>query len=153
MPTTSKATWIVIADGMHARILRQDAPGGNLVPALAEEMIDPAVHGFARDLKSDHPGRAFDTGSGARHAMEPRHDPHVQQKQRFAKQVAELINAAAGRNEFGKLILVAPPKTLGELRTDLDERARKRVSGELDRDLIRTPMAELRTHLKGVLPG
>lgn len=153
MPAMSHATWIVIADGMHARILRQDAPGGNLVPALAEEIIDPAVHGFARDLKSDHPGRAFDTGSGARHAMEPRHDPHVQQKQHFAKRVAELINAAAGRNEFAKLILVAPPKTLGELRADLNEHARKRVTGELDRDLVRTPMTELQRHLKDVLPG
>lgn len=153
MVKTPKATWIVIADGMHARILRQDAPGGNFVPALAEEMIDPAVHGFARDLKSDHPGRAFDSGSGARHAMEPRHDPHVMEKAQFARRVAELINTAAGRVEFAKLVLVAPAKTLGELRANLDERARKRVIGELARDLVRTPMTELRGHLKDILPG
>lgn len=153
MVKMSRCTWIVIADGMHARILRQDAPGGSLVSALAEEMVDPAVHGFARDLKSDHPGRAFDTGSGARHAMEPRSDPHALEKARFARCIAELINAAAGRNEFAKLVLVAPPKTLGELRADLDERARKRVIGELARDLVGTPMTELRGHLKDVLPG
>jgi protein required for attachment to host cells len=150
---TTKTTWIVIADGMHARILRQEARGGSLAPALAQELIDPAVHGFSRDLKSDHPGRAFDTGSGARHAMEPRHDPHEQEKRLFARRVAALINEAAGRNEFARLVLVAPPKTLGELRADLDDHARKRVTGELARDLVRTPMADLPDHLKDVLGG
>lgn len=152
MPTT-KPTWIVIADGMHARILRQDAPGAALVPALDQEMVDPAVHGFARDLKSDQPGRAFDTGSGARHAMEPRHDPHVLEKAQFARRVAALVNEAAGRNAFAKLVLVAPPKTLGELRQDLDTQARQRVTGELARDLVRMPLKELRDHLKDLLPG
>ena len=34
MPIKPKKTWIVIADGMHARILRQDKRGAPLAPAL-----------------------------------------------------------------------------------------------------------------------
>jgi protein required for attachment to host cells len=137
---------------MHARMLRQEAPGGSLVPAHVPEMFDPAVHGFSRDLKSDHPGRAFDTGSGARHAMEPRHDPHRYEKEHFARQVAQVINDAARRKEFQRLVLVAPPKTLGDLRAELDDHARRLVVGEVPHDLIRTPLPELRHHLASVLP-
>jgi protein required for attachment to host cells len=147
----AKKTWIVLADGMHARVLRQDKHGAPLVPALDQELYDPAVHGFSRDLKSDAPGRAFDSGSGARHAMEPRTDPKTHEKELFARRVAELINTAAAQESFDQLVLVAPPKTLGELRTQLDARARKLVIGEVPRDLLKTPAPELPAHLADVL--
>lgn len=153
MPTKPKLTWIVIADGMHARVLRREHRGGPLLPALDREFVDPAVHGFARDMKSDRPGRAFDTGSGMRHAMEPRHDPHEYEKHRFARQIAALINAAAEQNAFQQLVVAAPPKVLGELRAELDHHARRLVIGEVPRDLIKTPLAELPSHLADVLPS
>jgi len=147
-----KKTWIVIADGMHARILRQDKRGAPLTPALDQELYDPAVHGFSRDLKSAAPGRAFDSGSGgARHSMEPRVDPKTLEKQNFAKRVAELINDAASRKTFDQLVLVAPPKTLGELRTQLGEPAKKVLIGEIHHDLVKTPIHELPQHLSEVL--
>jgi protein required for attachment to host cells len=146
-----KTTWIVIADGMHARILRQDKPGGPLAAALDRELYEPASHGFSRDLKSDAPGRAFDPGSGARHSMEPRTDPKTHEKQTFARRVADLINDAASRGTFDQLVLVAPPRTLGELRTQLDDSARKLVIGEVHHDLVKTPIHELPQHLSEVL--
>jgi protein required for attachment to host cells len=152
MPMKPKKTWIVIADGMHARILRQDKRGAPLAPALDQELYEPAAHGFSRDLKSDAPGRAFDsTGSGGRHAMEPRTDPKTHEKQVFARRVAELVNDAALRKSFDQLVLVAPPKTLGELRTQLGENAKRLIIGEIDRDLVKTPASELPGHLSDVL--
>lgn len=151
MPTKPKKTWIVLADGMHARILQQERRGAPLAPALDHEMVDPAVHGFSRDFKSDAPGRAFDTGSGGRHAMEPRTDPKVHEKQLFARRVAALVNEAAARRKFDQLVLVAPPKTLGELRTQLGDLAKRLIIGEIDRDLIKTPVLDLPKHLSDVL--
>lgn len=152
MPMKPKKTWIVIADGMHARILRQDKRGAPLAPALDQELYEPATHGFSRDLKSDAPGRAFDSGSGGgRHAMEPRTDPKTHEKQLFARRVAELVNDAASRKSFDQLVLVAPPKTLGELRTQLGESAKRLIIGEIDRDLVKTPASELAGHLSDVL--
>jgi protein required for attachment to host cells len=151
MPTKPKKTWIVIADGMHARILRQDKHGGPLTPALDRELYQPAVHGFSRDLHSDAPGRAFDSVSGGRHAMEPRTDPKVHEKHLFARRVAELLNEAALRKEFDQLVLAAPPKTLGDLRAELSDAVKERVVREIDRDLVKTPMHELRDHLPEVL--
>jgi protein required for attachment to host cells len=151
MPIKPKKTWIVIADGMHARILRQDKRGAPLAPALDHEVIEAATPGFSRDLRSDAPGRAFDTGSGGRHAMEPRTDPKNHEKQMFARRIAELINDAALRKSFDQLVLVAPPKTLGELRTQLGDNVKKLIIGEIDRDLVKTPVPELPNHLSEVL--
>ncbi len=150
-----KRTWFVIADGSHARVLLRTAPNAALEPALAEEMFDPVEHSFARDLGDDRPGRSFDSpgGGGARHAMEPRSDPHVLRKQAFARHVAAVINGAAERNEFDALVLVAPPKTLGEIRAALGEPAKRRVVAESPKELIKTPQAELAGHLDGILAG
>src|SRR3954447_23927598 len=48
-PMKPKKTWIVIADGMRARILRQDKRGAPLIPALNQELYEPAAHVFSRD--------------------------------------------------------------------------------------------------------
>jgi protein required for attachment to host cells len=147
----NQVTWFVIADGMHARVLKQDAPRGALVPALEHELVEPKVQGFSRDLGDDRPGRAFDPGSGGRHAMEPRSDPHMRMKQAFARRVAELINQGAGRGAFEHLVLVAPPRTLGELRAELDPGARRRILTESAKDLMKIPQAELGDHLADIV--
>jgi protein required for attachment to host cells len=151
MKPAARITWILIADGMHARVLSQRAPGGTLTVLPDYELSAPTVKGFSRDLKSDRPGRAFDTGSGQRHAMEPRNDPHDQEKLAFARRVAALLNKAADRNEFQRLVLVAPPRTLGELRSRLDVRTRALISRELARDLVHAPAGELSEQLEGAL--
>lgn len=147
MAKSPKETWYVIADGMRARILKRTGPGPFL-PATDHDFYDAEVHGHARDLKSAAPGRAFDTGSGARHAMEPHHDPHELEKQRFGRHVADAVNEAASRGEFSRLVLVAPPKTLGVLRSALGHQAQACVVGEVPKDLVRTPVAKLADHFR-----
>jgi protein required for attachment to host cells len=151
MKQAGRVTWILIADGMHARVLCQRAPGGTLATLPDYELAAPAVKGFSRDLKSDRPGRAFDTGSGQRHAMEPRSDPHSQEKLAFARKVAGLLNEAAACGEFQRLVLVAPPRMLGALRSQLDEPTRALVTWELARDLVRAPISDLGRQLGGAL--
>lgn len=147
----SKVTWIVVADGMRARVFRQDKRGAPLIPALDQDLINPAAHGFAHDLRSDGSGRAFDTGSGARHRIEPRTDPKTHEKEVFARTVARLVDEAAQRNTFQRLILVAPPKTLGALRTNLAGRTKGLVAKELDRDLTLATAPQLASHLADFL--
>jgi protein required for attachment to host cells len=83
--------------------------------------------------------------------MEPRTGPKTHEKQVFAGRIAELINGAAMRKSFDQLVLVAPPKTLAELRTQLGENAKRLIIGELDRDLVKMPASELTGHLSDVL--
>jgi len=153
MPHKKETTWVVIADGMRARILRWEG-GTAFADAIDRDLSNPEVHGFARDLKSDAPGRGFVPGSEARHGMEPPTDPHALEKERFGRQVAAVLDEAAGRKAFDRLVLVAPPKALGTLRGALAERVRRCVAAELPKDLVKTPQHELAGHLKDVLgPG
>jgi protein required for attachment to host cells len=43
-------------------------------------------------------------------------DYHQQEEDRFAAAVAEMLKRRALANEFDSLVVVAPPRTLGELR-------------------------------------
>jgi protein required for attachment to host cells len=148
MPSSRYPTWVLVADGKIARILQQDAHGAALT---VTEELQSALPGHARDLKSSAPGRAYAAGAAARHAMEPHTDPLVLEKQRFARRVAQLMNEAARQKRFRRLVLVAPPKTLGDLRAELDAAAAKLVGAEIAHDHVHTPPDELLTRLADAL--
>ena len=86
-----------------------------------------------------------------RHAMAPRVDWHEFEKTRFAKEVATALNKAAGGQAFDRLILVAPPKTLGSLRAGLDKTAATRITGELAKDLTNLALDALPGHLSELI--
>jgi protein required for attachment to host cells len=80
---------------------------------------------------------------GARHAIEPRQDPHEAAERAFARGLADRLEAAAAAGRFERLILVAPPKFLGHLRAALGGAAGPRLRGSLDLDLTHAPLAEI----------
>jgi protein required for attachment to host cells len=142
MASTRYPTWILIADGKNARVLMREAHNSPLTVARELHGAD-ATH--ARDLKTGPTGRF---GSGR---LEPRTDPLVHEKQQFARRLAELMNTAAREKLFRRLVLVAPPKTLGDLRMSLDGAASRLVSAEIPHDHVHTPPAELLQHLGDAL--
>lgn len=142
-------TWILIADGARAHILENDGPGKGLAPAPVppqETHLDAD-----REVYADRPGRAQESVGGARHAVERRVDWHRFEKAQFAGRLAELLDAAAGAKRFDRLVLVAPPRTLGDLRAALAPATRAKVDGEIDKDLTHLPDHELPAHLEGLL--
>ena len=141
-------TWIVVADGAGARLFLNSGPGKGL-QELPEGRMQTALE-TTRSQGSDRPGRVHDRMGDGRHAMEPRIDRHEQQKQRFARDLARRLDAAAGEKAFDRLILVAPPKLLGALRSLLGAAARRLVTGELPKDLMRAPQREIREQLGAI---
>jgi len=143
-------TWILIADGARARILKNEGPGKGLQPAVADEFKQALKP--TREIGADRPGRVQESATAERHAIVPRLDWHRFEKERFAKNMAKLLDAAAARNAFDRLILVAPPRTLGDLRAALAPRSRALVTGELGKDLTPLTAAELPDHIYKLLP-
>lgn len=143
-------TYVLVADGARARIYVNEGPGRGL-QAVSGATHKADLHSHSRDVKSDKPGRAIDAGTGQRSAMEPHQDWHRFEKHKFAREMAKVIDSAAANKAFDRLILVAPPATLGDLRTALGEQTLKLVSGELAKDLTRHAEQELPQHLGGVL--
>ncbi|HYM32204.1 MAG TPA: host attachment family protein [Candidatus Cybelea sp.] len=151
MPAKRKRTWIVVADGARARFFRENDERTGLVPALASDMVGEEVHGRSADLKSDHPGRAFaSAGGGTRHSYEPKHDYHKFEKHKFAAEVARMLEQACVAGQFDSLVLVAPRRSLGELRTLLTKKVQEKVAEELPKDLTKRSAATVWKH---VLPS
>jgi protein required for attachment to host cells len=143
-----RTTWIVIADGGHARIVkrRDDATGFEMVTEIASS----AAHLPSRAIGSDRPGRVHESANAAHHAIEPRTDPHMALKTAFIDTLADHLNLAEGRKEFDRLILIAPARCLGELRHRLGAATAAKVTAALAKDLTKLPLDQLDQHLAGV---
>ncbi len=141
--------WALIADAQHARILEREAPLGAWRERMEErvEIADPR----SRELGSDRPGRSHESASSARHAIEPRTDPHREAKRAFAGRLAEHLEASEA--SYARLLLVAPPAFLGDLREALGDAARRKLLGTLDKDLAALPLADLAPRLAELRPA
>ena len=83
--------------------------------------------------------------------MEPGTDPHRYEQQRFAREVAELLERQHNQGEFQRLVLVASPGMLGDLRASLSERLQKLVCKEEDKDLTRLGTTELSQRVQALM--
>ena len=141
MPAHAPKTWIVVADGARARILLHEGVGKGLSQVPGLEMTTD--HQPTREIGSDRPGRTHDRMGPGRHAMEPRADWHRQEKAQFAKSIAERLAAELDRRSFDRLILIAPPTAMGDLRAALDDRTHALVAGEITKDLTKASDADI----------
>ena len=141
-------TWILIADGAHARIFENLGPGKGLREIPGETLDQPIPP--TRGLGADRPGRVQESVGGARHGMTPKTDWHDQAKEDFAKSLGEHLNASGLRKTFDRVILVAPPKTLGHIRTALTSQTADMVTAEINKDLVQKTPAEIERHIAEV---
>ncbi|MFZ5833825.1 MAG: host attachment protein [Pseudomonadota bacterium] len=149
MKIKHKKTWVVVADGAHARIFLNQGPGTGLVPALDHDLI--GVRLPSHEIGSDRPGVTFSSAGPGRHAMAPSTDPHEHAEHEFIKQVAKAIKDGLNTKAYEQLLLIAPPKALGALRSDLDPQAAKLVIAELHKDLTHLSVHQLAEHIQDSL--
>lgn len=168
--------YVLVADGRKMLFLRNegDAAFPDLKVEHAEEHPNPAD----RDQKTGAAGRASGSqmgasapaaaqGGGMSHPEGSRHggggqggafapsrgsmdevDFHQQEEDRFAHDVAAMLKQRALRNEFEKLIIIAPPKTLGELRKHYHKEVASRLAGELAKDLTGHTIPDIAAAIK-----
>jgi protein required for attachment to host cells len=149
-----KTLWIVVADGARARFFTLDRERPGLAPAGIPDLVSADVHGYSRDLKSDRPGRSFSTaGGGTRHGIEPRHDFHKSEKHKFSADLAELLESARRKRQFDALVLVAPRRSLGELRGLLSQGVKAILREEVAKDLTKHTAAGLWRQLSPIVGG
>jgi protein required for attachment to host cells len=138
--------WALLADAGHARILARRLPAGPWPELPGEALEKPTPP--SRALGTERPGRVHESATSARHAIEPRTDPHRAARRDFARQLTERLEDEAHR--FAALVLVAPPAFLGELRAELGPAAGRKLAGSLDRDLVKLPLADIAAHLDAI---
>ncbi|MEC7298773.1 MAG: host attachment family protein [Pseudomonadota bacterium] len=140
--------WVLIADGEKALFLRNltDAENPHLEIVSKEEQENPKDI----DQSANRPGRMPDTGAGQRSALDDT-DWHELAKERFADEMADLLYKQAHKGRFEKIVLVAPPKTLGELRQKIHKEVADKVIGEVPKTLTNHPMDQIESQLKAEL--
>jgi len=142
-------TWILIADGARARILQNGGPGKGL-HALAGGVFR-GEHASTHAIMSDRTGRTFSSTGPARSAIEAHSDPHRELKRSFAHRLADALADGWRKRAYDRLIIVAAPSALGDLRAALSQEVRAKVTAEVAKDLTKTPDAAVAEHLKDVL--
>jgi protein required for attachment to host cells len=141
--------WVLVADAARARLFQLEPPQQTLAPALDEELIGSKLP--SREIASDRPGRTFDSGGEGRHAKEPPTDPARHAQSEFARDVMRLLDEKRESGAFDRLVVVAPPQFLGDLRAMMSQQLQAAVSAEVAKDLSKLPRHELQDHLRDVL--
>ncbi|MEX0759073.1 MAG: host attachment family protein, partial [Tistlia sp.] len=113
--------------------------------------VQPALETFdvrrqenppTREQGADRPGRLQDRGVQQRSAVEQT-DWHQLEEDRFAAGIAEILYKAAHARAFERLVVVAPPRILGELRRAFHPEVEARIVGTLDKTLTNHPLDQI----------
>lgn len=145
-----KTTWILVADSSRARIFTADKPSSPLTEL--ETIAHPEGRMHERDMTSDLPGHHADSVGGGRHGFDDETEPKEQETIDFAKLISRHLEAARTTNNLEQLMIVAPPSFLGNIRNELSEQARKLVTVEVNKNLVRHSPEDIRKHLPEYLP-
>lgn len=132
---------VVVADGAKMLFFRNE--GDSEFPKLEIERKREQENLSDEEMKTDEPGRAFDASGGPGRSRYEETDFHQLEEDKFAAETAEILKKRALAREFESLIIVAPPKTLGELRKHYHKEVEKRLSGEIAKDLTGHPVEEI----------
>jgi len=84
--------------------------------------------------------------AGVRSARD-NNDWHEVEEERFARHMAQKINQEAESGALPEIVIIAPPRTLGETRKELSIKAQSKISGEIAKDLTRHPVSDIEKSL------
>ena len=135
--------WCVVASRVNAVIYRhhRDEP-----LQFLERLSNPSGRLLESELSAERPGTtsASARGSEIRHSVGGEQVQHERVASQFARRIARVLEKAAQENRFGRLVLIAEPHFLGQLKHELSASVRHRIEHELakefhqgsDRDLL-----------------
>ncbi|MGY3505141.1 host attachment protein [Bradyrhizobium sp. USDA 4471] len=135
---------VFVGDGRKALFLFNEGDG--LKPRLkvqqAFEDENPPTH----EQGSDRPGRALSGTEPNRSAMEQT-DWHDVEKHRFARTVAGALDRFLRELQTEHLVIIAPPRTLADLRRSFSPAVQKSIIAELAKDLTGLRVSDISQYL------
>jgi protein required for attachment to host cells len=112
--------WLVVANSARARVLEEaDKPGAYRHRA---DLVHTQSRQKGIEIGGDTPGHGL-----GRSAYQPRTDVRDREHDRFAHEVAGVLNRGVAAGQCAGLVLVASNPFLGQLKSHLDEQAQKAV--------------------------
>ncbi|MEZ6061415.1 MAG: host attachment protein [Planctomycetaceae bacterium] len=133
--------WIVVADRARARVLKQEACGGDQLVEVCD-LVSPKSQMKPSEAQSDRPGR-FSSGGGQREVLEPRTDFRHKTAEDFAVHVVDYLDHLRTTSSVRRLMIAAPPLFLGELRKKLTPPISKLIEREVDKEWTSLSLPEI----------
>ncbi len=146
MPLANNAL-VLVTDGRKTLFFRNHGDVNQI--DLRIEAHDQRQDASDGEMKTDAPGTSFQSFSPGRSSYEET-DFHQLEEDRWAKSAAEEVNKRALANDFDALAIIAPPKTLGELRKKLHKQAARRVVCEIAKEMTGHPIPDIEALLVSV---
>jgi protein required for attachment to host cells len=118
--------WLVVANASRARVLEETGEQG--VYAHRADLVHPGSRLKGTELGDDRPGHVTGPGRGpGGAAFDAKTDVRERERERFAHELAALLDAGVAGGECSGIVLVASNPFLGHLQASLGEHARKAV--------------------------
>ncbi|HUD92461.1 host attachment family protein [Sphingobium sp.] len=130
---------VLVADGRKLLFFRNK--GDRASPQLEAEEVRLQENPSHLEQASDKAGKASSTGTSSGTMGE--NDFHELEEQRFAAEAADLLKRRAFAQDYEKLVIVAPPAALGEMRKHLHKEVQDRLVAEIAKDLTNHPVREI----------
>jgi protein required for attachment to host cells len=101
-----------------------------------------------RDLAADRPGRVVSGPGGSIRSAVDDTDWHYLEEARFVHTVADAIARVAIAEPNLSVVVVMPPKALGNFRDAVRHPVRRHIVAEIAKDLTRYGVRDIERHLK-----
>jgi len=136
-------TWVLVADGSRARFFNRTK---NRKLEELEVLVAPEGRLHEGDLVSDRGGHVDSTG-GRGHDVGTDKSAKEHEAVTFAKRIAARVEEGRVASMLDRLVLIAPPKFLGHLRSSLSAPAAGLVALTIDKELTQLTPDKLAEHL------
>jgi protein required for attachment to host cells len=137
---------VLVADGKKLLWLRNN--GDSEMLDLRTESHDERPDPMDREIKTDAPGTQSPSVGSGRDTMGEA-DFHQQGEDRWIREAAEGVNRRALENDFEALVVVIPPKALGEFRKKLHKEAERRIVLTVNKTMTDRPIPDIEELLVG----
>lgn len=137
--------WIVIANQEKALIYRKIISDGLELIATAKAAADEKHHQMPN---SSYGRMTAPLNDHAHHSLDFHFEKDRKQELKFVHRIAAWLDEAQREDAFDRLVLVAAPKTLGELRPLLSEAVQARLMAQLNKDLASQPDHKIQEQLE-----
>ena len=137
---------VLVADGKKTLFLRNHGDTGMI--DLRTEAHDERADPMDRDIKTDAPGAQAPSAGSGRDTMEEA-DFHQQGEDRWIRDAAEEVNRRALKNDFDALVVIVPPKALGQFRKKLHKETERRLILTVNKEMTDRPIPDIEELLVG----
>ena len=139
--------WILAADNFLVRIYKKTS---NRMELIGE--AEPNISSIETEINNKTLGRMVSAaGSTVHHKFEPNDNESRHDELIFVHDVSKFLEQLETADVFDRLIIVASPKMLGDLRSNLSQSVKCRVIIEVDKDLTKLGNEDFEKAIKKIV--